>query len=95
MTWMRADGRPVDAGFKAAANQCREAATRAGAGAPRQHREEMMMAAMESCMERRGYLWRCENPLGELAPKACADGEAPAGKGPRPARSAAPGRSMT
>jgi hypothetical protein len=95
MTWMRTDGRPVDAGFKTAANQCREAATRAGAGAPRQEREETMMAAMQSCMQQRGYVWRCENPLGELAPGACADGETPAGKGPRPARSAAPGGSMT
>jgi hypothetical protein len=95
MTWMRADGRPVDAGFKTAADQCRDAATRVGAGAPRKERDEAMMAAMESCMRQRGYVWRCEHPLGELAQGGCGEGESPAAKGPRPARSAVPGRSMT
>jgi hypothetical protein len=95
MTWMRADGRPVDAGFKTAADQCRDMATRVGAGAPRKEREETMMAAMQSCMQQRGYVWRCENPLGELAKDGCGEGDPPAGKGPRPARSAAPGGSMT
>jgi hypothetical protein len=74
MTWMRSDGRPVDAGFSAAANQCRDVATRVGVGAPRKQREETMMAAMQSCMQQRGYVWRCESPLGELAQGACAEG---------------------
>ncbi len=95
MTWMRADGRPVDAGFQGAANQCRDVAARVGDGAPRKQREETMMAAMQSCMRQRGYVWRCEHPLGELGQGACAEGEAPADKGSRPARSAAPGRSTT
>jgi hypothetical protein len=95
MTWMRADGRPVDAGFQGAADQCRGVAARVGAGTPQEQREETMMAAMQSCMQRRGYVWRCEHPLGELGQGACAESEAPADKRPRPARSAAPGRSMT
>jgi hypothetical protein len=95
MTWMRADGRPVDGGFKAAADQCRDAATRAGTGAPRREREETMMAAMQSCMQQRGYVWRCESPLGELAAGGCSESEAPPGNSPRPARSAGPGRSTT
>jgi hypothetical protein len=96
MTWMRTDGRPVDAGFKAAADQCRDVASRVGAGAPRQEREETMMVAMQSCMQRRGYVWRCENSLGELAPGACEDDGRPSGNKAKPPRSAAPlGPSMT
>jgi hypothetical protein len=87
MTWARADGRPVDAGFKSAADQCRSAASRVGAGAPRKQREDAMMAAMQSCMGQRGYVWRCESPLGELAPGACTEADSGADKGPRPARS--------
>jgi hypothetical protein len=89
MTWMRADGRPVDGGFKAAADQCRDVATRVGAGAPQKEREETMMAAMQSCMQRRGYVWRCDNPL---AVGGCSDGDSPPDDRPRPARPAAPGR---
>jgi hypothetical protein len=96
MTWMRSDGRPVDGGFKAAADQCRDAATRVGADAPRREREETMMAAMQSCMQQRGYVWRCQHPLGELAQGACEDDDAPPGNRGKPPRSAAPpGRSMT
>jgi hypothetical protein len=86
MTWMRTDGKPVDAGFQSAASQCRDMATRVGAGAPRQQREETMKTAMQSCMEQRGYVWQCDQPLG-LGQSACGDGDAPAGKGPRPAKS--------
>jgi hypothetical protein len=42
---------------------------------------------MQGCMEERGYVWQCESPLGALGQGACADGDSPAGKGPRPARS--------
>jgi hypothetical protein len=87
MTWARGDGRPVDAGFQAAADQCRSAASRAGAGAPRKQREDAMMAAMQSCMQQRGYVWQCQSPLGELSPGACTESDSPADKGPRPARS--------
>jgi hypothetical protein len=93
MTWMRADGRPVDGGFKAAADQCRDVASRVGAGAPKREREETMMVAMQSCMQQRGYVWRCESPLGELAQDGCSEGEGAPGNRSRPARSAAPGRS--
>jgi hypothetical protein len=92
MTWMRADGRPVDGGFQAAADQCRGVATRVGGGAPPREREETMMVAMQSCMQQRGYVWRCESPLGELAQGGC-DGDSPADKRSRPSRSAGPGRS--
>lgn len=92
MTWMRTDGRPVDGGFKAAADQCRDAATRVGAGAPQREREETMMAAMQSCMQRRGYVWRCDNPL---AVGACSEGDSPSDNRPRSPRSAAPDRSTT
>jgi hypothetical protein len=92
MTWMRADGRPVDGGFQAAAEQCRGVATRVGAGAPQREREETMMVAMQSCMQQRGYVWRCENPLGELAQGACSETEGGPGNRSRPGRSAA-GRS--
>ena len=95
MTWMRTDGRPVDAGFQAAADQCRDVAGRAGAGAPRKQREETMMAAMQSCMQQRGYVWRCQSPLGGLAQGACTESDSPADKGQGPARSGPPGRSMT
>jgi len=91
MTWMRVDGRPVDGGFQGAAEQCRNAATREGAGAPQKQREETMMAAMQSCMQQRGYVWRCESPLGELAQGGCGDGDSPSDNRPRPAR--ASGRS--
>ena len=91
MTWMRTDGRPVDGGFQAAAEQCRNAATRMGAGAPQREREQAMMAAMQGCMQQRGYVWRCESPLGELAQGACGEGGAQAEDRPRPARG--PGRS--
>jgi hypothetical protein len=87
MTWARADGRPIDAGFQAAADQCRSAASRIGAGAPRKQREDAMMAAMQSCMQQRGYVWQCESPLGALASSACTEGDATADKGPRPAKS--------
>jgi hypothetical protein len=93
MTWMRSDGRPVDGAFRSAADQCRDAASREGAGAPKREREEIMMAAMQSCMQRRGYVWRCENPLGELAKGGCGEDDASPDNRPRPARSAAPGRS--
>jgi len=93
MTWMRADGRPVDGAFRAAADQCRDVATRAGAGTPKRERDDTMMAAMQSCMQQRGYVWRCENPVGELAQGGCSEDDAPPGNRPRPARSAAPGRS--
>jgi hypothetical protein len=95
MTWMRTDGRPVDGGFRAAADQCREVAARSGAGAPRKQREETMMDAMQSCMQQRGYVWRCVSPLGELGQGQCAEGEPSADKGPRPERPAAPRRSTT
>jgi hypothetical protein len=94
MTWMRADGRPVDAGFRAAADQCRGVAARAGGGAPGQQREATMKPAMQNCMEQRGYVWQCSQPLA-LGQAACGDGDAPADKGPRPARSEVPGRSTT
>jgi hypothetical protein len=87
MTWARADGRPVDAGFQAAADQCRSAASRMGGGASRSQRDDAMMAAMQRCMEQRGYVWQCESPLGELAPGSCSGGDGPADKGPRPAKS--------
>ena len=90
MTWMRTDGRPVDGGFKAAADQCRDAASRVGAGAPKREREDTMMAAMQSCMKQRGYVWQCQHPLGELAKGACEEDEAPAASAPRPSRSTAP-----
>jgi hypothetical protein len=93
MTWARADGRPVDAGFQAAADQCRSAASRVGAGAPRKQREDAMMAAMQSCMQQRGYVWRCESPLGELAQGACGGDDGGPGNRPRPARSAVSDRS--
>jgi hypothetical protein len=88
MTWMRSDGRPVDGGFQAAAEQCRNAATRVGGGAPKREREreEAMMAAMQGCMQQRGYVWRCESPLGELAQGACGEGGAQAEDRPPPAR---------
>ena len=93
MTWMRTDGRPVDGGFQAAADQCRNVATRAGAGSPQRQREETMMAAMQSCMQQRGYVWRCESPLGELAQGACGGDDGGPGNRPRPARSAVSDRS--
>jgi len=94
MTWMRADGRPVDGGFRAAADQCRDMATRVGAGAPKRERDETMMAAMQSCMQQRGYVWRCENPIGELAKGGCsAEEDSPPDNRSRPSRSAGPGRS--
>jgi hypothetical protein len=86
MTWMRTDGRPVDGGFQAAAEQCRNAATREGAGAPQREREQAMMAAMQGCMQQRGYVWRCEHPLGELAQGTCGEGDAQAEERPRPSR---------
>jgi|SRR5262245_46495725 len=93
MTWMRTDGRPVDGGFREAADQCRGVATRVGDGAPPREREETKVVAMQSCMQQRGYVWRCENPLGELAPGACRGGDFPSDKRPKPARSAGPGPS--
>jgi hypothetical protein len=91
MTWARTDGRPIDAGFTTAAQQCRSMASRVGSGAPRSEREETMKVAMESCMQGRGYVWQCESPLG-----GCGQGgEPPADKGQRPAAPASSGRSMT
>jgi hypothetical protein len=87
MTWARTDGRPVDAGFQAAADQCRSTASRVGAGAPSKQREDAMMAAMQGCMQQRGYVWQCQSPLGELSPGGCTEGGSPTDKGPRPARS--------
>jgi hypothetical protein len=84
MTWIRTDGRPIDAGFQAAADQCRAVAGRVGAGAPPKQREETMMAAMQRCMQQRGYAWQCEHPLGGLARS---DGDSSADKEPRPIRS--------
>jgi hypothetical protein len=96
MTWMRTDGRPVDGGFRAAADQCRDVASRVGTGTPRREREETMMAAMQSCMQQRGYVWRCQHPLGELAQGACEEDEAlPSNRGKPPRSAAPPGRSMT
>lgn len=66
MTWVRTDGRPLDDDFRQAAEQCRTTASRAGAAAPRQEREEAKMAVMQSCMKLRGYVWRCEDPAGAL-----------------------------
>jgi hypothetical protein len=87
MTWMRADGKPVDAGFRTAADQCRGVASRVGAAAPQNQREGIMMAAMQGCMQERGYVWQCENPLGPLGQNACTDGDSSADKGPRRAKS--------
>ena len=53
---------------------------------------EAMKAAMQSCMQQRGYVWQRESSLGPLGQGACAEGDSPDGKGPRPP---APGRSTT
>jgi hypothetical protein len=87
MTWARTDGKPIDAGFQAAADQCRNMASRVGAAAPQKRREETMMAAMQGCMEQRGYVWQCDSPLGPLGQGGCAEGDSSAGKGARPAKS--------
>ena len=85
MSWVRTDGRPLDADFRQAADQCRGMASRAGAGAPRQQKDEAMMAAMHNCMQLRGYVWRCESPLGGLG--TCSEGgESANDKRPRPAK---------
>jgi hypothetical protein len=94
MTWMRTDGKPVDAGFQSAAEQCRAAAGRVGAGAPPKQREETMMEAMQNCMQKRGYVWQCTQPSGALALGGC-EGNSPSGKGSGPAPSGPPGRSTT
>jgi hypothetical protein len=85
MTWVRTDGRPLDNDFKSAANDCRSAASRAGAGTPKNQQNDAMMAAMQSCMQLRGYVWRCESPLGGLG--TCNDdGDAPGDARPRSAK---------
>jgi hypothetical protein len=86
MTWVRTDGRALDRDFQQAADDCRKSASRAGDGAPKTRREELMMATMQSCMQLRGYVWRCESPLGGLG--TCNEGgESAADKRPRPAKS--------
>jgi hypothetical protein len=48
MAWQRADGRPVDRYFAAAAAECRSRA---------RHHGEAAAEAMHRCMNRRGYMW--------------------------------------
>jgi hypothetical protein len=63
---MRVDGRPVDSGFQSAAAQCRDVASRVGSASPATQREELMVAAMQGCMSRHGYVWRCQHPVATL-----------------------------
>jgi alcohol dehydrogenase class IV len=63
MVWMRKDGQPVDARFHGAIGQCREVAAQVGAVSPGPQRQELMVAAMEGCMARRGYKWGCRHSL--------------------------------
>jgi hypothetical protein len=87
MTWVRTDGRPIDRDFQQAADDCRKTASRAGGGAPKSQRDELMMATMTSCMQLRGYVWRCESPLGGLGTCNEGGGESAAGdKRPRSAK---------
>ena len=72
MTWMRTDGQPVDDGaFVSASAQCRDVATRVGSASPTPQRHELMVAAMQGCMARRGYAWRCQHPLANPIDGAC------------------------
>jgi hypothetical protein len=71
MTWMRTDGRPVDAAFQSIVAQCRDAAEHVGAASPKPQRHDLMVAAMEGCMARRGYKWACGHPLANPLDGVC------------------------
>lgn len=71
MTWKRSDGQAIDAAFQAVAAQCKDAATRVGAASPASQRHDLMVAAMEGCMARRGYKWECRHPLANPFDGAC------------------------
>lgn len=71
MSWMLTDGRPVDDAFLPAMDQCRDVAARVGAASPAPQRQELMVAAMQGCMSRHGYVWRCRHPLASPIDGAC------------------------
>lgn len=71
MTWMRTDGRPVDSGFYSSVAQCRDVASQVGAVSPARQRQDLMVAAMEGCMARRGYKWACRHPLANPLDGVC------------------------
>jgi hypothetical protein len=71
MSWMRADGRPVEDAFLPAMAQCRDVAARVGAASPALLGQELMGAAMEGCMARHGFAWRCRHRLASPVDGAC------------------------
>jgi hypothetical protein len=71
MTWMRTNGEPADGGFHFAAAQCREVASSVGSASPATQRQELMATAMQGCMLRQGYAWRCMHPVASLYDGAC------------------------
>lgn len=71
MTWMRKDGRPIDAAFYGAIAQCREVASQVGIASPKIQRQDLMVSAMEGCMARRGYKWACGHPLANPFDEVC------------------------
>jgi hypothetical protein len=88
MAWMRLDGKPLDARFQAAADQCRTKAGQIGLDVPVKQREATMKAAMQGCMQQRGYVWQqCNGALDALTQAGCGEGPSDADKKPRPARS--------
>jgi hypothetical protein len=71
MSWMRTDGEPVDEGFHIASARCREVAAKVGRASPEAQRSDLMAAAMQGCMLRQGYAWRCLHPLASLYDGKC------------------------